>query len=173
MRISHEAIYQALFVQGRGALRRELTACLRTGAVHSSPILTSSNPLSTLHRRFACARLSQPCLRKSCPGVSATLATIAFDNSSLRWLADQALDCRPRRALLHLPYSCVSPFGPAILVTHVEVGPDQTMELSDIITATVFGAYLKCSTKGLLLAHSKKPPDTFFRDLTRKCFDCL
>jgi IS30 family transposase len=31
MRISHEAIYQALFVQGRGVLRRELTACLRTG----------------------------------------------------------------------------------------------------------------------------------------------
>ncbi len=31
MRLSHEAIYQALFVQGRGALRRELTACLRTG----------------------------------------------------------------------------------------------------------------------------------------------
>ena len=31
MRISHEAIYQALYVQGRGALRRELTQCLRTG----------------------------------------------------------------------------------------------------------------------------------------------
>src|SRR3954469_15087278 len=31
MRISHEAIYRALYVQGRGALRRELTACLRTG----------------------------------------------------------------------------------------------------------------------------------------------
>jgi IS30 family transposase len=31
MRVSHEAIYQALYVQGRGALRRELTACLRTG----------------------------------------------------------------------------------------------------------------------------------------------
>ena len=31
MRISHEAIYQALYVQGRGVLRRELTACLRTG----------------------------------------------------------------------------------------------------------------------------------------------
>jgi len=29
MRISHEAIYQALFVQGRGTLGRELTACLR------------------------------------------------------------------------------------------------------------------------------------------------
>ena len=31
MRISHEAIYGALYVQGRGALRRELVACLRTG----------------------------------------------------------------------------------------------------------------------------------------------
>ncbi|TDU84004.1 IS30 family transposase [Kribbella voronezhensis] len=31
MRISHEAIYQALYVQSRGALHRELVACLRTG----------------------------------------------------------------------------------------------------------------------------------------------
>jgi IS30 family transposase len=31
MRISHEAVSQALYVQGRGALRRELTACLGTG----------------------------------------------------------------------------------------------------------------------------------------------
>jgi IS30 family transposase len=31
MGISHEAIYQALYVQGRGVLRRELMTCLRTG----------------------------------------------------------------------------------------------------------------------------------------------
>jgi IS30 family transposase len=31
MHVSHEAIYQSLYVQGSGALRRELTACLRTG----------------------------------------------------------------------------------------------------------------------------------------------
>ncbi|MGR8007413.1 IS30 family transposase [Streptomyces hypolithicus] len=31
MRISHEAVYQALYVQGRGGLKRELVACLRTG----------------------------------------------------------------------------------------------------------------------------------------------
>lgn len=31
MRISHEAIYQALYIQGRGALRRDLSACLRSG----------------------------------------------------------------------------------------------------------------------------------------------
>jgi IS30 family transposase len=31
MRVSPETIYQSLYVQGRGALRKELTACLRTG----------------------------------------------------------------------------------------------------------------------------------------------
>ncbi|MDK1039751.1 MAG: IS30 family transposase [Actinomycetota bacterium] len=31
MRISHEAIYQALYIEDRGALERELVACLRTG----------------------------------------------------------------------------------------------------------------------------------------------
>src|SRR5205085_5163178 len=30
MRISHETIYLSLFVQSRGALRRELAACLRS-----------------------------------------------------------------------------------------------------------------------------------------------
>jgi IS30 family transposase len=41
MRISHEAIYQALFIQGRGALRRELTACLRTGRALRVPRVRS------------------------------------------------------------------------------------------------------------------------------------
>ena len=31
MRVSHETIYKTLFIQARGALRKELTACLRTG----------------------------------------------------------------------------------------------------------------------------------------------
>ncbi|GAB2696902.1 hypothetical protein GCM10027089_18230 [Nocardia thraciensis] len=31
MRISHEAIYQSLYVADRGGLAREATACLRTG----------------------------------------------------------------------------------------------------------------------------------------------
>ncbi len=37
MRVSHETIYQALFVQGRGGLTRELTACLRTGRALRKP----------------------------------------------------------------------------------------------------------------------------------------
>ena len=31
MRVSHEVIYQSLYIHGRGALNRELSACLRTG----------------------------------------------------------------------------------------------------------------------------------------------
>ena len=37
MRVSHETIYQSLYVQSRGALRRELTACLRTGRAMRGP----------------------------------------------------------------------------------------------------------------------------------------
>jgi IS30 family transposase len=37
MRVSHETIYTSLFVQARGALRGELTGCLRTGRVRRRP----------------------------------------------------------------------------------------------------------------------------------------
>lgn len=38
MRVSHETIYQSLFVQGRGALRQELTRCLRSGRAQRRPL---------------------------------------------------------------------------------------------------------------------------------------
>jgi len=37
MRVCHETIYQSIYVQGRGALRRELSACLRTGRALRRP----------------------------------------------------------------------------------------------------------------------------------------
>jgi len=37
MRISHEAIYQSLYIQGRGALKRELVSYLRTGRALRTP----------------------------------------------------------------------------------------------------------------------------------------
>ena len=36
MRVSHETIYRSLFVQARGALRKELAVCLRTGRTQRS-----------------------------------------------------------------------------------------------------------------------------------------
>jgi IS30 family transposase len=41
MRVSHETIYQSLYVQGRGALRRELAVCLRTGRALRKPRRTA------------------------------------------------------------------------------------------------------------------------------------
>jgi hypothetical protein len=79
-----------------GRASRRLHAGCRSGSIRASPeliqeeghppVLTSCNPLWTLLQRFACARLSRPCLPKSCPGVSATLTTTAFGRSGLRWL---------------------------------------------------------------------------------------
>ena len=43
MRISHEPIYQSLFIQGRGALKRELVTCLRTGRALREPRERSRN----------------------------------------------------------------------------------------------------------------------------------
>jgi IS30 family transposase len=37
MWMSHETIYQSIYVQGRGALRRELASCLRTGRAIRKP----------------------------------------------------------------------------------------------------------------------------------------
>jgi IS30 family transposase len=43
MRVSHEAIYQSLYVQGRGALKRELVTCLRTGRALRVPRARTRN----------------------------------------------------------------------------------------------------------------------------------
>jgi IS30 family transposase len=43
MRISHETIYQSRYIEGRGALKRELVACLRTGRALREPRGRSRN----------------------------------------------------------------------------------------------------------------------------------
>jgi hypothetical protein len=41
------------------------------------------------------------------------------------------------------------------------------METSAHITAAVFAAYLKCQTKGFLLAHGEKSLNSYFADIHR------
>ena len=50
MRVSHETIYRSLFVQARGALRKELTACLRSGRTRRSPAWAQRS--RGLHQRY-------------------------------------------------------------------------------------------------------------------------
>ena len=53
MRISHEAIYQSLYIQGHGALRRDLSACLRSGRALRLPRARARDRGQVLHRRGA------------------------------------------------------------------------------------------------------------------------
>ena len=48
MRVSHETIYQSIYVQGRGALRRELAAHLRTGRALRKPRRPDGEPASRI-----------------------------------------------------------------------------------------------------------------------------
>src|SRR6516225_1348594 len=43
MQVSHETVYKALYVQGRGELRRELAKCLRTGRALRKPRARRTN----------------------------------------------------------------------------------------------------------------------------------
>src|ERR1700745_1221141 len=76
----------------------------------------ATNPLSTLLQRFAYARLSQPCLPDHGPAFPQRSPPSLLTTAACGGLRS-APDCRPRRALLHLPYSCATPCGRAMLVT--------------------------------------------------------
>ena len=62
----------------------QVSALARPG-VTTTPGFDINCTISAVHRRFAFARLSGPYLTGSCPAVSATLTTIALDDSSSRW----------------------------------------------------------------------------------------
>ena len=106
MRVSHETIYQSLYVQSRGALRRELTTALRTGRALRMP------------RRQAQARRERPSGRiQDMVNISQRPAEVADRAVPGHWEGDLILGSANRSAigtlverstrfvmLLHLPH---------------------------------------------------------------------
>src|ERR1700757_2925131 len=75
-------------------------------------VISGSLALASLNR--ACRNLVPTFPQRSPPSLLTTAACGGLRSTP---------DCRPRRALLHLSYSCVPPCGPAILVTQYQGGP--------------------------------------------------
>ena len=68
MRISHEAIYQALYIEGRGALRRELTTALRTGRALRVPWARAKRGKSFLTKEVMIAARPAEANDRAVPG---------------------------------------------------------------------------------------------------------
>jgi len=101
MRISHEAIYQALYVQGRGALRRELTACLRTGRALRVPRARSrGRGKSHLAPEIMISQRPAEAADRAVPGHWEGDLIIGLDSSAIGTLVERTTRFT---MLLHLP----------------------------------------------------------------------
>jgi transposase, IS30 family len=68
MWVSHETIYQSLYVQGRGALRRELTACLRTGRALRRPQRRPDQRQTRMHNMVMISERPAEATDRAVPG---------------------------------------------------------------------------------------------------------
>src|SRR5713226_6254654 len=106
VRISRTALSCLLHLKGYGTYRAGATFGFCSGSL----------ALASLNR--ACRNLVSTFPQRSPPSLLTTAAC-----GGLR----SAPDCRPRRALLHLSYSCAPPCGPAILVTQCQTRPTNSI----------------------------------------------
>ena len=101
MRISHEAIYQALFIQGRGALRRALTACLRTGRALRIPrARTAGRGKSFVTREVMISERPAEAADRAVPGHWEGDLIIGLNRSAIGTLVERQTRFT---LLLHLP----------------------------------------------------------------------
>jgi IS30 family transposase len=101
MRISHEAIYQALYVQGRGALKRELTQCLRTGRALRVPrSRTRGRGKSFVTREILISERPAEAEDRAVPGHWEGDLILGLDSSAIGTLVERTTRFT---MLLHLP----------------------------------------------------------------------
>ena len=112
MRISHEATYQALYVQGRGALRRELTACLRTGRTLRVPrARTRGRGKSFVPPEILIAQRPAEVADRAVPGHWEGDLIIGLSRSAIGTLVERTMRFT---ILLHLPRLAGYGSGPRI-----------------------------------------------------------
>jgi IS30 family transposase len=101
IQISHEAIYQALYIQGRGALRRELSACLRTGRALRVPrARTRQRGKSFITPQVMISKRPAEAADRAVPGHREGDLIIGLNSSAIGTLVERT----PRfTMLLHLP----------------------------------------------------------------------
>jgi len=101
MRVSHEAIYQSLYVQGRGALTRELTACLRTGRALRVPrARTRGRGKSFVTEEVMISQRPAEAEDRAVPGHWEGDLIIGLGSSAIGTLVER---CSRFTMLLHLP----------------------------------------------------------------------
>ncbi len=100
MRISHEAIYQALYVQGRGALERELTACLRTGRALRVPRARTRRGKHFVTPEVLISQRPAEAANRAVPGHWEGDLILGLDSSAIGTLVERSSRFT---MLLHLP----------------------------------------------------------------------
>jgi IS30 family transposase len=106
MRVSHEAIYQALYIQGRGALRRELVACLRTGRALRVPRARTRRGKAFVGPEVMIAERPAEANDRAVPGHWEGDLILGLDSSAIGTLVERTTRFT---MLLHLPR--MSDFG--------------------------------------------------------------
>jgi IS30 family transposase len=136
MRISPETIYQSLYVQGRGALRRELTACLRTGRALREPrARTGGSGRSFVTDEVKISQRPAEAADRAVPGHWEGDLIIGLDKSAIGTLVERS---SRYTMLLHLPR--MNGFG---TTPYVKNGPPiaghGAEAVRDAITAQIAG----------------------------------
>jgi IS30 family transposase len=100
MRISHEAIYQSLYIQGRGNLKRELVACLRTGRALRVPRERSRRGRSFVHSEIMISERPAEVEDRAVPGHWEGDLILGLGSSAIGTLVERTTRFT---ILLHLP----------------------------------------------------------------------